>query len=147
MLIAKSKILFDNEDRVLIIPTWKDEDGVSRFSMKFKKIDTGYNEYVLGNEILACLESSKKNEYEDKNQNVWKHASGLKTWKAFQKKYECVGVYIADNGKWMIDKMRKGKDGSYTLDEGDEEKYSRTYAHPLSAEELGKVVLEMLAIQ
>jgi hypothetical protein len=134
---------FDRKENAVIIPCWRDEDGISRDSIKFTKLNAGYREEELGKEILAGLEISRINEYEDKKQNAWKVASNLKTWKAFWKKYECVIVDIDDKGNWHVDKYRKLKDGSFGLEKGDEEKYCREYTEPLTAQQLGHIVLEM----
>ncbi|SET36699.1 hypothetical protein [[Clostridium] polysaccharolyticum] len=145
--MGRSSIYFDKKGNVIIVPYWRAEDGISRQSMKFAKLNFGYSETELGKEILDVLETSRINEYEDKKQNPWKEASNLKTWKAFWKKYESVIVDIDEKGIWYIDKYRKLKDGSFGLEKGDEEKYSREYTEPLTAQQLGHIVLEMLEIK
>ena len=106
-----------------------------------------YEEKELGKKILKAIEISAINEQEDRTKNAWKIATKLKNWRAFQKKYECIVADIDENGSWYIAKYRKLKDGSYGLEKGDEEKYSREYTEPLTTEQLGHIVLEMLAIK
>ncbi|SET36714.1 hypothetical protein [[Clostridium] polysaccharolyticum] len=147
MFIQSVSIYFDKKKNVIIFPIWRDEDGIPRQSMKFVKLNFGYNETELGKEILDVLETSRINEYEDTKQNAWKEASNLNTWKKFQKNYETVKVDLFENKKWNLAKYRKLKDGSFGLEKGDEEKYSREYTEPLTVQQLGHIVLEMLKIK
>ena len=147
MNMIGANVDFDKKKNVIIYPFWNDEFGISRISNKFTKLDVEYNEKKLGEEILMCLEISKKNEVEDKKQHPWREAGKVKNWSAYRKKYENVIININDKGEWYIAKYRKLKDGSYGLEKGDEEKYSRRYTEPLTAEQLGHIVLEMLAIK
>lgn len=147
MLIQSVSLYFDKKNNVIIFPLWRDDVGLSRNSIKFTKLEAEFVPTELGIEILESLKISKRNEYEDINLNAWKEATGLKTWRAFQKKYESVIVDLVDGENWYIAKYRKLKDGSYGLEKGDEEKYSREYTEPLTAEQLGHIVLEMLAIK
>ena len=147
MLIQSVSLYFDKKNNVIIFPLWRDDVGLSRNSIKFTKLEAEFVPTELGIEILESLKISKRNEYEDINLNAWKEATGLKTWRAFQKKYQSVIVDLVDGKNWYIAKYRKLKDGSYGLEKGDEEKYSRRYTEPLTAEQLGHIVLEMLAIK
>ena len=147
MLIQSVSLYFDKKNNVIIFPLWRDDVGLSRNSIKFTKLEAEFVPTELGIEILESLKISKRNEYEDINLNAWKEATGLKTWRAFQNKYESVIVDLVDGENWYLAKYRELKDGSYGLEKGDEEKYSRRYTEPLTAEQLGHIVLEMLAIK
>jgi hypothetical protein len=138
---------FDKRKNVIIYPYWHDEFGLSRMSNKFTKLEKGYDEKVLGEEILKCLAISEINEIEDKEQLPFKEAGKVKSWSAYVRKYETVIIDINDKGIWYIAKYRKLKDGSFGLEKGDEEKYSREYTEPLTAQQLGHIVLEMLEIK
>ncbi|SET36685.1 hypothetical protein [[Clostridium] polysaccharolyticum] len=145
--MSRASIHFDKKKNVLIFPSWRDENGLSRKSIKYIKLEEEYDEKKLGEKIIEALEVSAINEQENKLQNTWKQATKLQSWKAFQKKYECVMIDVNDEGIWYIAKYRKLKDGSYGLEKGDEEKYSREYTEPLTAQQLGHIVLEMLEIK
>ena len=145
--MPRASIYFDKKGNCLIFPLWRDENGVSIKSIKYIQLEDVYEEKELGKKILEAFEISAINEQEDRTKNAWKIATKLKNWRAFQKKYECIVADIDENGSWYIAKYRKLKDGSYGLEKGDEEKYSREYTEPLTAEQLGHIVLEMLAIK
>ena len=145
--MSRANIDFDKKRNVIIYPCWQDEFGISRTSNKYLKLEAGYDEKKLGEEILKCLDISQKNETEDKEQQPWKEAGKVKGWSAYRKKFECVVLDVDDKGICYIAKYRKLKDGSYGLEKGDEEKYSRRYTETLTAEQLGHIVLEMLAIK
>lgn len=147
MRIASVGIYFDKKKNVLIIPGWKDNIGIGRQSMKYSILEHGFAEQLLGKEIMKALDISKLNEQEDPNQKVFLVAGNVKSWKAFQKKYEYVDVVIDGKMNWWISKEKKCKDGSYGLQKDELAKYQRKFTEPLSAEQLGKTVLDMLALK
>lgn len=143
MLIAHVTLFKDRRGELLIIPTWRQKDGPSISSMKYKKIDYSYTESELGKEVLQAIEISKRNEQEELEQEVYKVASGLKSWNSFQKKYENVAVSVLDTGEWKISKYLKQKGHSYGLNKDQVDKYTKIFSEQLSSEALGKVILEM----
>ena len=147
MTFASVELFFDQKGNILLIPGWKDSIGIGRQSMKYSNLEHGYTEKILGKEIMKALDISKINEQEDPNQKVFLVAGNVKNWRAFQKKYECVDVIIDGEMIWWISKEKKCKDGSYGLDKDELDKYQRKFTEPLSAEQLGKIVLEMLALK
>lgn len=148
MLVALVNLFFDKKKNALLIPIWRDKDaGYGLDSMKYSELSFPYTEIELGVEIEKSLEISKLNEQEDKEQKVYLIAGKVKSWRAFQKKYESVTISIISDNVWKFTKERKMKDGSYGLDKDDLEKYQRKFTEPLSAEQLGKIVLEMLALK
>mgnify|MGYP003301767075 CR=1 FL=1 len=147
MLIAHVGIFRDKNGEMLIIPTWQQDGGPRLDSMQYSKLSSDYTEDEVGKKILDSAEISRMNEQEDPEQDVCKEASGLKTWKAFQKKYENVMISVLDTGEWKIARFLKQKGHSYGLNKDEVDKYTRHYKEALSAEELGKVVLEMFAMK
>lgn len=147
MTFASVELFFDKKGNVLFIPGWKDCNGVGHQSKKYTIFEHEYTEEVLGKEIMKALDMSKLNEQEDPNQKVFLVAGNVKSWRAFQKKYECVDVAIDGEMNWWITRDKKCKDGSYGLQKDELEKYQKTFIEPPSAEQLGKIVLEMLALK
>ena len=147
MLIAHVGIFRDKKGEMIIIPTWQQDGGPRLKSMKFRKVSNDCKEVELGKTILESLEISKRNEQEDLEQEVYKEASGLKSWNSFQKRYESVKISVLDSGEWKIARHIKQKGHSYGLNKDEVDKYTRHYKEALSAEELGKVVLEMFAMK
>ena len=145
--MSRVSIYMDKERNIIIIPYWKDKNGISRKSIHYSELEVGYTEEILGEEIMISLEVSGRIEFEELTQDTWKKAGKVKSWKAFQRKYDTVLVDIDEKGICYIAKYRKLEDGSYGLEKGDEEKYSRRYTEPLTAEQLGHIVLEMLDIK
>lgn len=146
MIIASAGIVKDKKGGIIIFPYWKDEHGVRRNSMKYIIMDGNYTEEELGENIIKALQISRVNEQETIGQNAHLKASGLKSWNAFQKKYESVSVVIVDGEEWEISRHLKKKDHSYGLDKDELDKYIRNYKEALESEELGKEVLEMFAL-
>lgn len=147
MVIASVGISKDKKGGIIIFPCWKDDYGVRRDSMKYIIMDGNYTEEELGENIIKALKISRVNEQETIGQNAYLKASGLKSWNAFQKKYESVSVVIIDGEEWQVARHLKKKDHSYGLDKDEIEKYIRRYKEALAADELGKVVLEMFAME
>lgn len=147
MLIAHIGIYRDKKGELIIIPTWQQNGGPRLDSMKYTKLSSDYTEDEVGKKILESAEISRMNEQEDPEQDVCKEASGLKTWNAFQKKYENVMISVLDSGEWKIARFLKQRGHSYGLDKDDVDKYTKIFSEALSAEELGKVVLEMFAME
>lgn len=147
MKIASVSMFQDKKGEMIIIPMWRDVNGVNRDSVKFKKIGCTYTEYDIGKEILYAVEISKKNEQEDSNQEVYKKASGLRSWNAFQKKYESMVLEVFTGEEWMFTRLLKQKDHSYGLTKDQVDKYTKIFSEPLSPEILGKVVLEMFDLK
>lgn len=147
MVIAGVGIYQDKKGNNLIIPYWHDKFGIGRQSIKFDVINENYNEQEIGNRIINKLEISKINEQEEVGQNAHLKASGLKSWNASQKKYENVNVSELDSGEWNISRYLKKKDHSYGLDKDEVDRYKKRFPEALSAAELGKVVLEMFAME
>lgn len=113
MKIASVSMFQDKKGEMIIIPMWRDVNGVNRDSVKFQKIGCTYTENELGKEILNAVEVSKKNEQEESNQEVYKKASGLKNWNIFQKKYESVILEIFSCDEWVFTRLLKQKNHSY----------------------------------
>lgn len=67
--------------------------------------------------------------------------------KAFQKKYECVDVIIDGEMTWWISKEKSAKMAHMVYRQINWEKYQRKFTEPLSAEQLGEIVLKMLALK
>ena len=147
MIIASAGIFRDKKGGVIIFPRWKDSDGVRRNSIKYILMDSGYTEVELGENILHALQISRENEQEDPKQKAFLKASGLKTWNAFQKKYESVSFRVIDGEQWEFARHLKKKGHAYGLDKDEYDKYTRRFPEPLPPEELGKVVLEMFAMK
>lgn len=85
MIISHISIFKDKKGEILIFPTWKYGSGPRIDSMKYRVLRDDYAESELGAEILQSLEISKRNEQEDPEQKAFQKASGLKSWKSFQK--------------------------------------------------------------
>lgn len=148
MLLAMVNLFFDKKNNVLVIPIWRDKDGgFGRDSIEYSELSFPYTEKELGAEIEKCLEISRLNAQEDKEQKVYLVAGKVKSWRAFQKKYESVTISNSSGDLWKITKDRKMKDGSYGLDKDDLDKYKRTFTEQLSTEQLVKIVLEMQALK
>lgn len=143
MVIASVGIYQSKRSEILIFPRWKDNCGIRRHSEKYIIINSNYTECELGQEVLKAIEVSKLNEQEESVGNVYQAASGVKNWRAFQKKYENVEVMILKTGEWKIARYLKQKDHSYGLTEEQVDKYTKIFSQTLSPEDLGKIVLEM----
>lgn len=145
MNIAYASVYFDKKKNVIIIPTWLDENGIGRGSVKFIKIENTEIETKLGDKILEAIDISLKNEQENKQQKPFMLATGIKSWERFVKKYQLVSVTRFENGQYSIQKMlRKGN--AFGLDKDDLPYYSRTVEGPITNQVLGEIVLEMLEI-
>ena len=147
MITASVAIFQDQKNGILIYPRWKDECGVRILSEKYTALSSDYTELELGKKILQAIMVSEKNEQEDPEKDVFQKASGLKSWNAFQKRYESVEICILDTAEWKIARCLKKKGHSYGLDKDEVDKYTRIFPEALPAEEIGKVVLEMFAMK
>ena len=140
-------VYIDKKQNVLIMPRWKDEDGVGRNSKEFIKLEKDFNNKELGDSIINALKISQQNKQENKKQKVYEIATGIKSWSTFAKQNKFVSVGKKIEGIYTITRMKRTKDNSYLLNEDDLPKYQKTVEQELNAEELGKLVMEMFDLE
>lgn len=83
---------------------------------------------------------SKENVLEDKNQNVFELATGIKSWSGFAKKHQLVRVVLTE--VYRISKQPRKKDNSFGLDKDEIDKYTIIIPVDTQTSELGRKVLE-----
>ena len=123
-------LFFDKQNNVIVNPVLLAPAGFGKHSSNFKLLQNGWTGRELADAIMEALEISKRNNLEEaEGEGFWTRATGIKSYKAFSKKYSCISIdYIKEKDCYEVCAYRRCKDGSYGVDAEEVDKRIKTFS-------------------
>lgn len=111
-MIFHARITIYQGDKFIVTTEVKHPSGVWVTHAVSNPMLSGGSDFDLGQECLASLQSSEYTHYNDDSFEFWK-ALGYKTYSAFSKKHNCIGMSKSDKVFRLI-LWQRSQRGSYT---------------------------------